>query len=316
MADTSVTPSGATYSAWFDKLLSDLGIPQSQGALQGLADVVHEEGANSYNNPFNIEWHPGMPSSWKGTSNFNSVGVQEYANQAAGLSATEAFLQGNSNWDPFLSALRTGSRSAVDSSLEQIYTWGNHFSSGASNTTSQENATLNAKMGSSGSGKSTWGKLLDDVGNGVTLGAFAPVQGISGAISSGESAFSSVGDVIKFLGKPDNWIKIGFIVLGFCILLIGVDKLSSGAISGASDPTPTQTIDVVTGSSPGNSSTVAGRAVSGTSKSVRFTGQATKRGTVRAGKTATSATRRAQSKGQSKRDSKVKDAATTAAVAA
>lgn len=114
---------GGTYSSWFAQLLTALNIPVTSGALQGLADVVGEEGANAYNNPFNIEWHPGQSSAWQGIANFNSVGVQEYATPEAGINATAQFLTMNPRYQNLLAALRSGSRSNVQSALVQEYTW-------------------------------------------------------------------------------------------------------------------------------------------------------------------------------------------------
>lgn len=114
---------GQTYNSIFSSILQGLGKPVTQGNLNALTSVVQTEGKNSYNNPFNVEWHPGDNTAWKGIGNFNSVGVQEYASPQAGVNATVAFLQQNSHWSQFLSALSTGNEQVVNQALSNAYTW-------------------------------------------------------------------------------------------------------------------------------------------------------------------------------------------------
>jgi len=113
----------ATYQDFFTDVLNGLGVPVTPGALAGIADVVNEEGSNSYYNPFNIEWHPGSNTAWKGVSNFNSVGVQEYGSYQQGVQATVAFLQDNSGWQPFITALKTGDKNQIDQAFTNVYSW-------------------------------------------------------------------------------------------------------------------------------------------------------------------------------------------------
>jgi hypothetical protein len=111
-----------TYREFFTAVLTGINCPITEGALQGLATVVHEEGANAYYNPLNIEWNPGSPLVYKGVRAHNSVGVQEYGSVTAGIDATRVWL-GQSGWADVLRALDGGSYMSVVSALTARYTW-------------------------------------------------------------------------------------------------------------------------------------------------------------------------------------------------
>jgi hypothetical protein len=267
----------ANYADFFAQLLHQLGIQQSTGALQGLADVVHEEGTNSYYNPFNIEYHPGDNVAYKGTGNVNSVGVQEYGSEAQGVSATAAFLESNPRWSELLSALRTGSKDNVDTAFTHIYTWA-PFHAGSVN---DANNILASKIGTHSVDVSP-----PSTGENIATGIGDVIGGVGNTIDS-------IPKLIKWVTSPDNLIRMGFIVLGLLILLIGVDKLTSGGISGASDPNPTETIDVVVGNSRGNTKTAAGKAVSAPARAVKAGTRQGERGAAHSKDTAASAPKRA-----------------------
>lgn len=133
--DSSTVPTVAgvvggtgTQSSFFSGVLQGLGAPVSQANLSALAGVNYTEGVNSYNNPFNIEWHPGDNPAWQGVGNWNSVGVQEYASPAQGIAATVAFLQNNSRWSTLVSALQASNQQLAQSALSTIYaSWGAAF---------------------------------------------------------------------------------------------------------------------------------------------------------------------------------------------
>lgn len=117
-----------TYGNFFTDVLNGLGKPITQGNLNALAGVVQTEGKNNYYNPFNIEWHEGMNTAWKGVGNWNPQGVQEYANYQQGVAASVAFFSQNSGWRQFLSALASGNQSMVQAALANEYgSWGATF---------------------------------------------------------------------------------------------------------------------------------------------------------------------------------------------
>lgn len=236
------------YEGFFNVLLRDLGITPSPGALLGLADVVHEEGKNQYYNPFNIEWHPGNDPRYKGTKNFNSVGVQEYASAQAGELATVAFLQDNPRWSALIDALKSGSKANVDRAFTDIYTWAT-FKPG---TTSQDNAILGSALNT--------GKPLH--GQGSTYRPTLPQ--VPGVV-----AVTSMLDIAKAIWKDatsvDFWIRVGFIILGFVILLIAIDKMSDGGVSGETGGSPSGTVDVIVT----NTGTATKKAATATKSSVK-----------------------------------------------
>lgn len=84
--------------------------------------MVHEEGMNSYNNPFNIEYHEGDNPILRGTGSFNSVGVQEYASPQAGVAATIQILS-QPHWAIVSTALLSGNYDLVTAALTTAYSW-------------------------------------------------------------------------------------------------------------------------------------------------------------------------------------------------
>lgn len=278
MATKKGTPDN-TYAAFFAAVLSDLGIhgQTAVNAQLGLADVVNEEGPNKYYNPFNIEWHPGDNPAYKGTGNYNSAGVQEYGSEQQGIDATVAFLTSNSRWQQLIDALGTGSKSKIDTAFTNIYTWAD-FHPGSTNT---DKNILASKLGTKSTNVSP-----PNTGENIA-------SGISGVIGGVTGTLDSVPKLIKWFSSTDNLIRIGFVVLGLFILLIGVDKLSGGGITGSANSTPTETVDVVVGNKPGNQRTVAGRAASAPAKVVKHTSAHAERGAKKSGTAAKSAPKRA-----------------------
>lgn len=188
-AAPAATGDSGTYRGWFTQLLNELGIAPTPGAVAGLADVVHEEGANSYNNPFNIEYHAGQNPAWKGSGNFNSVGVQEYPTPAAGLAATAAFLQDNPRYGNLLNSLRSGNTATVQQALVNEYTWAPFHTA----TPAQEQAILSQTTGTAanvptgqGGGQST-----SPAASGVASGQTADFLGIGSDLKT--IAFYAIG---------------------------------------------------------------------------------------------------------------------------
>lgn len=273
-----------SYADFFAQVLAGLGIhgPTAVKAQSGLADVVVEEGTNSYFNPFNIEYHAGDPNTaYKGTHAINSVGVQAYASAQQGIDATVAFLQDNSNWQPLINALKTGDKSRIDNAFQGIYTWGNHFANGMNVSTNTDANILASNLGTSSVDvhpPNAGERVATDIGN-VASGA--------------KNAITSVPKLIEWFTKSDNLIRVGFIVLGLFVLLIGIDKLSGGGITGTSGGgTPTETLDVVVGNKSGNTRTAAGRATAAPAKAVRSTTARGEHGASTAKNTATTAPKR------------------------
>lgn len=212
-APTAAQP--GTYRTFFDQLLLTLGITPTPGAEAGLADVVHEEGANSYNNPFNIEYHAGQNSAWKGSGSFNSVGVQEYATPAAGLAATASFLNDNPRYGPLLAALKTGSTPTIQHALTAEYTWAPFHTASAA----QEQAILSQATGTAAS--------VTPVAAAVGSGA------ASGVATAQPTDFFGIGSAVKDVVYTGVFVAAGLGIVG-----LGVFRASAPArqkITGAAE---------------------------------------------------------------------------------
>lgn len=112
-----------TYKQFLTAALQGWGAPVTDGNLQALATIVQFEGRNDYWNPFNVEWHAGENEIWHGVSNYNSVGVQRYADSAHGIAATVAFFE-QPHWSGLIHALRTTPTfAAVTAAIKAGYSW-------------------------------------------------------------------------------------------------------------------------------------------------------------------------------------------------
>lgn len=122
----------ATYRHFFNHLAKALGNrAPSEDVLEALAGVVQTEGTNKYHNPFNIEWHSGMSTLWKGIKDYNTVGVQEYSDYAQGFNATVAFLTHNSHWSTVVSRIRHNDGVGVTQALIAAYSWATFHPAGS-----------------------------------------------------------------------------------------------------------------------------------------------------------------------------------------
>lgn len=238
----------ANYALFFSEVLHDLGITPTTGDLQALASTAHFEGLNSYFNPLNITYHSGDNPTIKGVSTLNSVGVQEYGSFNQGVAATVAFFGNpgiNPVWNNFLAGLKSGSESQTIAGLDSAYqSWGSNGPSALS-TNSAENV-LASKIGTSSidvKPPNAGERIATDIGN------------VGSAVTK---PFTSTADFLTSLwgdiSSKDWWIRAGFIILGLLMLLIAVDKLTDGGITGGSGKT-TDTIDLV--ESKGESGTTA-----------------------------------------------------------
>lgn len=211
--------SGTTYGQFFNSFLKGLGLTNLSNQQrvideQALADIVHYEGLNTYHNPFNVTYDPSRPAT-KGVANFNSVGVQEYATDQAGLNASVAFFGAGRNpvWNDFIQSLTSGTHNQIVSAVDKAYqSWG---SNGPSNYgTGTENQIITT---SEGSGKvlplpsvpSNWDVLKGAIGQ---------------TASDITSPFQLASTIWSDVTTADFWIRVGFVLLGFFIVLIAIDK--------------------------------------------------------------------------------------------
>ncbi len=106
-----------TSHAFFVDVLKRMHLPSTQANLDALYAVESREGDNNRYNPLNVV----QPE--PGSSAYNSIGVQRYANFATGVTGT-AHLLSNGHWTGVRAALRRGhSTSGVLAAFGRAYTW-------------------------------------------------------------------------------------------------------------------------------------------------------------------------------------------------
>lgn len=112
--NTQVAPTAKNY---FTEFLEALHLPVTQANLNALYGVAQLEGWNNRYNPLNvIQQEPGSTA-------YNSVGVQSYANFDSGVQGA-ATLFSNSHWAGVRAALAEGNNAqGVLDAFKQAYTW-------------------------------------------------------------------------------------------------------------------------------------------------------------------------------------------------
>lgn len=140
---TSARTSSTAPTSFVTSLLKTLGYPTTSANISFLNAWMRREGGGGANNPLNTTQR--MP----GSTSFNSVGVQNYADMATGVQATVKTLR-NGRYGDLLNALASGTPS-TNTTYKGLSTWsGNGYSSlsGVSATTYQP-MTSGAAMASS-----------------------------------------------------------------------------------------------------------------------------------------------------------------------
>ncbi len=106
-----------TSRAFFVAMLHGLKAPVTQANLDALYAVENREGDNDRFNPLNVV------APQPGSSAYNSIGVQRYANLRTGVHGTVTLLS-NAHWTGVRAALRAGrSTAAVLAAFGSAYTW-------------------------------------------------------------------------------------------------------------------------------------------------------------------------------------------------
>lgn len=83
------------------------------------------------------------------------------------------------------------------------------------------------------------GGVITGVGGAVGGGVGTVVGDVEGIITS---PLAFLQEIYKGLTSPSTWLRVGLFVMGFIVVVIALDKISDGAISGAVKSTPAPAI--------------------------------------------------------------------------
>jgi hypothetical protein len=167
----------ATYSQFFSDVLTQMGLPDTQSNLIALGAVAHLEGLNDRFNPLNSVVQSGN------STQFNSVGVQDYKSYANGVAGTVALLQG-SHWDGVVNALREGNSTGnVLAAFTSAYTW----DPGVQFSASSGGSVLNQSIGNGPSG---------------TLGTDGSPAPVAPSVTASSITSGEISAIQSFLLKP------------------------------------------------------------------------------------------------------------------
>lgn len=232
----TAAPYSPTVQHYFDSLLIGLGVKglssaQRTADLQALEAVAQlETGPNNTMaryNPLNAVVGEA------GSSNFNSAGVQNYASFDTGVLGGIDLLNG-SRWASVKADLLAGATAQkTDADIAAVYaTWGSHVTfptdsvtdttanrlTGPAGGTAPTDAEINSWLAAGGGSTQPGGST----GVNTTFDPF----GVSSVLDLAEQAWSDL-----FSGS--FWLRIGLVLFGFFFILVAIDKLSDGALSGS-----------------------------------------------------------------------------------
>ncbi|MCW2897748.1 MAG: hypothetical protein JWO67_13 [Streptosporangiaceae bacterium] len=192
--------SGGAYG-WPQRLLQAAGLPVTATNVTFLALWSKAEGGNATYNPLNTT----QPAA--GASNYNSVGVKNYPNEAAGLQATAATLH-NGRYDQVLAALQKSDMKAAARAVVAS-PWG----------TGPQLLTLVGDAGGNAIPQGPTGGVATGVANGVADTAKASVKGVS--------------DLVGALASRSTWVRVVEVGAGIGMVVLGVVMLNKGTVAGA-----------------------------------------------------------------------------------
>ena len=160
------------YNQFAGALLGALGAPNNGSTVGFLTAWMAREGTNAGNNPL------ATTEPWPGSTDFNSVGVKNYATEADGVAATVATLTGG--YPNIVNDLRRGDGNAAGNEHGELAKW----SGGGYDTIGAGGGAGNVGGGSGMSGDSWLSSFGDSVG-----GFFVDILSLIGlAFGGGQAA--------------------------------------------------------------------------------------------------------------------------------
>lgn len=198
-----------TARNYFTAFLTKLGITPNDQNIAALESVQHYEGNNNRYNPLNvIQPEPG-------STNYNSVGVQTYADFQSGVQGAVDLFQG-SHWDGVRAALATGNEGQILQAFDAGYTWspGTNIPALSGQSLAQQDQTL---VG----GKATDQVKLTGISS-LTSSIPIPGTGISipGIPNPIDIVTQPVKDVITYVSTVTHSI-VNFFIDSF-VVIVGV----------------------------------------------------------------------------------------------
>jgi hypothetical protein len=200
---------------WAKDLLANLGVPQSNQNINFIYDWEVSEGGGGKYNPLNQGPVPGHPELTTTGQQFGG-GAADFASWQAGITGASDYLH-MSSYSGILAALKTSNYAGARSALIASPWAASHYGGGSS--FSSETAPGASPLGSGGG----------SVATGSTTGITVP--GIGGLSVSGitQGIMDTFLKAIGLGSMKDAFERLGLIILGFALVILGIHLLSGGS---------------------------------------------------------------------------------------
>jgi hypothetical protein len=197
---------GPNATAWAEKILADLGAPQTPANINTLIDWMDMEGGGGANNPLNTTIpSPGV------TKIINSAGVESFDTPADGIAATVKTIK-QPIFSGIYAALKSGKGfiGSTDPSIRsELLSWsGNGYSTIAGS--SSDTATGNTAPDSGGGSSANTTGLLQNIFN-------FPAD-ITGFFKDAKTFI----DALLWIVNPASWLRIGSFFIGVLLIIAAI----------------------------------------------------------------------------------------------
>lgn len=217
MAWSIFTQGGGQGAAvtWAKDLLSALGVPQSQANIQFVYDWEVSEGGGGKYNPLNQGPVPGHPELTTTGSQYGG-GAADFASWQAGIQGAVDYIH-MSAYSGILQALKQSSYSGARSALIASPWAASHYGGGSGFSSAAPPGATSLATGG---------------GDVSTTSIRIPGTSINIPTSAGDVAggfFAALLNVLGLGSMKDLLERLGLIILGFALVLLGIHILASGS---------------------------------------------------------------------------------------
>jgi hypothetical protein len=199
---------------WAKDFLSALGVSQSPANVQFVYDWEVSEGGGGKYNPLNQGPVPGQPQLTTTGSQYGG-GAADFASYQAGITGAVDYLNMPA-YSGVLAALKSSNYKAAEQALWASPWAASHYGYGASWSTATPPGAQPLAGGTAPDGTSTTGLTIPGIGS------LSPSSIASGLLGGIASAFG-VGSI------KDMMERLGLIILGFALVIVGIRILSTGS---------------------------------------------------------------------------------------